>query len=78
MPIHILSDEVASQIAAGEVVERPASVVKEVIENAVDAGATQVTVHIQEAGRRLIEISDNGQGIPSRGNAAGGCSPRHQ
>ena len=64
MPIHILSDEVASQIAAGEVVERPASVVKEVIENAVDAGATQVTVHIQEAGRRLIEISDNGQGIP--------------
>jgi DNA mismatch repair protein MutL len=63
MPIHILSDEVASQIAAGEVVERPASVVKELAENALDAGAGQITIHIVDAGRRLIEIADNGAGI---------------
>lgn len=63
MPIHILPDEVASQIAAGEVVERPASVVKELAENALDAGASQITIHIVDAGRRLIEIADNGGGI---------------
>lgn len=64
MAIHILADEVASQIAAGEVVERPASVIKELTENALDAGASQVTIHVAEAGRRLIEISDDGAGIP--------------
>jgi DNA mismatch repair protein MutL len=65
MPIRILKDEVASQIAAGEVVERPSSVVKELAENALDAQSTQVTIRIVEAGRRLIEVSDDGAGIPA-------------
>jgi DNA mismatch repair protein MutL len=65
MPIKILSEELASQIAAGEVVERPSSVVKELIENALDAGADQITILIREAGKRLIELVDNGTGIPT-------------
>ena len=63
MPIRILKDEVASQIAAGEVVENPASVVKEVLENSLDAGASQITIRIEGAGRTLVEIADNGTGI---------------
>ena len=61
--IRILSDQVANQIAAGEVVERPASVVKELLENSLDANATRIRIEVEGGGRKLIRIVDNGHGM---------------
>ena len=73
--IHLLSEQVANQIAAGEVIERPASVVKELVENALDAQAARVTVEIQAGGRSLIRVTDDGTGM-SRDDALL-CLERH-
>lgn len=73
--IHVLNDAVANQIAAGEVIQRPASVVKELMENAVDAGATYIKVIVKEAGKAMIQVVDDGCGMS--GNDARICFNRH-
>ncbi|MCX8160314.1 MAG: DNA mismatch repair endonuclease MutL [Candidatus Saccharicenans sp.] len=73
--IRVLAEEVASKIAAGEVVERPVSVVKELVENSLDAGATEIKVELQDGGKKLIRVQDNGSGMTQEDAAL--CFKRH-
>lgn len=73
--VHVLPEELSNQIAAGEVVERPASAVRELVENALDAGATRIEVEIEEGGSALIRVTDNGRGMSERD--AERCIQRH-
>ena len=63
MSIHILDSDTINKIAAGEVVERPLSVVKELVENSIDAGASSISIEIQDGGKKFIRVTDNGSGI---------------
>src|SRR5262245_53011916 len=73
--IKILPDDIANRIAAGEVVDRPASVVKELMENSLDAGAAKIVVDVEEGGRKLIRVTDNGEGMEPADAQA--CFGRH-
>ncbi len=75
MPIQILPPEISDQIAAGEVVERPSSVIKELVENAIDAGATNIEIYIERGGKKLIEVRDDGRGMSE--SDAEKCILRH-
>ena len=76
--INVLSKQLAELIAAGEVVERPASVVKELLENSIDAGASSVTVEIKNGGISYIRITDDGCGIGTPFKSSRICQPRHE
>lgn len=76
--ISVLDQSTIDKIAAGEVVERPSSVVKELVENAIDAGASAITVEIKEGGTTFIRITDNGAGIDKEHGSAGISSPCDQ
>src|SRR5262245_66244881 len=73
--IKVLPDDIANRIAAGEVVERPASVVKELMENSIDAGAGKIAIHVEEGGRKLIRVTDDGEGMVPEDALA--CFGRH-
>jgi len=73
--IHLLPDNIANQIAAGEVIQRPASAVKELLENAVDAGADEIKLIINDAGKSLVQVIDNGKGMSE--TDARMCFERH-
>ena len=73
--IHLLPENVANQIAAGEVVQRPASAVKELLENAIDAKATKIDLVIKDAGKTLIQVIDNGSGMSPKDAEL--CFQRH-